>query len=235
MHCPHCGYSCSAKGKDISIQTIYNIISLIKDIDEQFIVIGGGEPTIHPNLWEILGLLFSTRNECSEESSIFIITNGKETETVKSLIYLGLSCAIGLELSTDKYHSPIDKEIKDLFAKYSKQSERDRRRCLGERDVARFNTLIPAGRAKNLAVSFSEESCICDDIFITPEGDVKICGCEDSPIIGNVNNEKIGVLTKNICLVRDYLSEKLSRPCCKSYKEKEFKNWIKKTSSDKDI
>ena len=53
--------------------------------------------------------------------------------------------------------------------------------------------LTYAGRAKKIADDKTwtskykfEYSCTCNDLFITPSGHIKTCGCEDSPVIGHV-------------------------------------------------
>ena len=44
--------------------------------------------------------------------------------------------------------------------------------------------LIKAGRCKE-----GLEECICSDIFVKPNGDVRACGCVDSLSFGNINGK----------------------------------------------
>ena len=141
-----------------------------------YIAIGGGEPTLHPYFWQYLGMALGT--ECE---SIWLATNGSVTKTALRLAQLARRGIIGVALSLDAYHDTIDPLVQEAFtngARSRRGSENDLReiRNVGEKVVA-------AGRAKDWGW---EEDCVCDDLFVTPQGILKQCGCKRAPTLGTV-------------------------------------------------
>lgn len=180
MHCAHCCYSCTSKGTDMKPEVYRKAIETIGDYDG-IISIGGGEPTLHPNFWEIIGLSIAHAFE-----GVWLATNGSQTKTVIALAKMAKSGVISCELSRDTYHEAIDSKVYDAFnnLKRYNQTSDDRR---GIRSV---NTIIAAGRGKNISGSVND--CPCEEVFIKPNGDAYMCGCKDAPRLGSIlNPEKL--------------------------------------------
>jgi len=165
MSCEHCCYSCTEEGEDMTMETVKNAFQLVPS----YITIGGGEPTLHPQFLEIL---VRCMGAVEVETGVHVITNGSNSEIAKILYKLAKAKVIGAELSLDDYHDPIDPEVKHLFMQHEKSMVRN----IAGREVN-------AGRC-----DFGTEGCVCPDTVITPNGDVWVCGCEDSPVLGNVND-----------------------------------------------
>jgi len=142
------------------------------------ISIGGGEPTIHPKFWDMLGWAITHTDH--EENKPWLATNGKKTQDALRLASLAKNGVISCNLSQDPYHEPIDESVIRAFSTkkngYPYDGSNDHR---GVRNTS--HNLINAGRC-----DWGEDSCICEDIFIKPNGDIYQCGCADSPKIGNV-------------------------------------------------
>lgn len=174
MSCEHCCMNCYSDGDDISIETVKNALDIFEG---HIITIGGGEPTIHPKFWEIFGEVMSREHW---EMPPYIVTNGSMTTIAKALANMAKAGVIGAALSQDAYHDPIDYEVVKAFTKGESLFRGDND-CRDIRDVT--GNEINAGRC-----DFGEEGdCPCNDFIIQPDGSVKFCGCDDAPIIGNVN------------------------------------------------
>jgi len=165
MSCEHCGFNCTHEGEDMSFGTFKAALEM-----DEYITIGGGEPTIHP---EFEKFLLYAIGHCE---STFIITNGSRTELSLTMLGMakGLEDRFGVELSQDPYHDPIDTRVVDAFKKA------DRIRNVEGK-------LISAGRANEFFDSDElREECICSDRIVEPNGDIRACGCDNAPVIGNV-------------------------------------------------
>lgn len=172
MTCEHCCNSCSPnEGEHMTKRTLEYAIDLANECSE-LITIGGGEPTVHPRFWEFVGYIIG-HLDTSEESPIFMITNGKKTRDALKLAQLNNNerSVIMTELSQDLYHEEIDERVVKAFGKNT--------RCVNEH-VKRV------GRAKNWGY---ELGCVCDDIVIEPDGTIFPCGCR-------VDGEQMGTVFK---------------------------------------
>jgi hypothetical protein len=190
MRCAHCGFDCSPdKGSHMSIQTVTEAINFIHDNDgDEFITIGGGEPTINPNFFKIL-------DKCVDNfSTVSMVTNGKATTKAWKLINTALEIEelygaekLCISLSQDRYHDPIDIGIRNFYR--DKHKLRDSTHLFTVNGESAWG-VVNSGRAKRLNIGNINRpdyaSCICDTQIIQPNGDIRICGCIDSPIIGNV-------------------------------------------------
>jgi MoaA/NifB/PqqE/SkfB family radical SAM enzyme len=171
--------NCYSDGDDMSIETAKKALEMFEG---DILTIGGGEPTIHPKFWEIFGLAMGIN--IRYELNPMIVTNGSMTDTAIALAALAKSGAISAALSQDAYHDPIDSKVVQAFVKdkprrYSNDIYTD---CREIRNVAGHE--INAGRC-----DFGEDDiCPCNDFIVKPNGDVKACGCDDAPILGNIND-----------------------------------------------
>lgn len=176
MTCAHCCSRCTEKGEDMTLATWENAVEFAKERGEEYVSIGGGEPTVHPLFWQILG------SALGEFGSVWMATNGKLTKTALALAGLSKgSETFGVALSQDPFHEPINERVVAAF----------RNAKLELRDTSR--NLSNTGRAKDNNLGH-DDHCVCGGLLIKPDGGIYPCGCEDAPRIGNVN--KGGVFKK---------------------------------------
>ena len=171
MSCAHCCMSATEEGEDMSLETFKACLSH----EPESISLGGGEPTLNPNfekmLFLSLGLSFC--------EFVWLASNGSMTETSIVLANMARSGILGVVLSQDDFHDPIDPEVIEAFTQgkienhrgFSPVAEGDLReiRNVGE-------DLINSGRC-----DIGKEGCACDMMMVHPNGDVYACGCDDSP------------------------------------------------------
>ena len=182
MKCPHCCNSCGPRGKDMSWDTFVKAMEYCKD---EYITLGGGEPTLHPMFWQMFGYALGTAED------IFIITNGKITEIALRLARLARRGIIGCDLSRDRYHEDIEPFVVKAFTKVSggfmdeHEKENDRR---GIRNTtAGGREAIYQGRAKVTQVAaYDSVACLCDSYQFHPDGNIYACGCTNAPLIGKI-------------------------------------------------
>ena len=210
FHCLHCCYSCTMRGKHGDLNTIAAAIAFAREQGDESISIGGGEPTLHPDFFAILSLCLANFDY------VWMATNGSQTESMFRLARIiddqdfesfapedyctcetdeeRDSCycypqdaipnsdnKLSVALSQDKFHDDeVDPRIVQLW--HSKAS-RHQHSHFEIRDVSAH--VIAAGRATKTGAGW-EEGCVCPDLFIRPDGKIKLCGCIRSPVIGDV-------------------------------------------------
>ena len=176
MSCDHCGMSCTHEGENMSIETWEATINLIKNLGEESIALGGGEPTLHPDFWRFIG------ESLGAVEFLWLATNGSMTDISLSLANLAKRGIIGCELSIDEYHDPIDESVIKAFTK-KKTNIPDRWK--NDEDMRNIRTVtgseILSGRC-----DWGTDGCICPDLIIKPNGDIMACGCDDAPKLGSV-------------------------------------------------
>lgn len=171
MFCKHCCFSCTAVGNDMSFSVYKAAIKLAGGFDCS-LVIGGGEPTIHPEFWEYLGLALSVPVE-----SLWMATNGSVTETALRLSELARKGVLGVALSMDPWHGKIDQRVVKAFngKRVFGYSGEDQNDCREVRDVSR--SVISSGRAVEYGVG-TRDACPCEGLFVDPYGAIWACGCK---------------------------------------------------------
>lgn len=206
MRCTHCCYSCSpSRGSSMTRETYVNVIAFARDYTD-CIAIGGGEPTLHKDFFTILGF-------CLQDFDyVWLATNGSRTKSMFRLcniitgedeqIYQDDKLTVAL--STDYYHDydMIEYRIRELWTRNAKRRDSG----FEVRDVS--GNVIREGRATKSGVWNKKEGCVCSDLFITPSGDIKLCGCKKSPVIGNVNTGDIEAKYKHILESEEYQNSK---------------------------
>lgn len=187
MACAHCCVSSSKyiKGKTMSRGIAEALIDLCFNFG-QTLALGGGEPTLHPEFFEILDYSLSGDDS---ENYVWLATNGKQTKKTKKLlrIYWGFEAEaevtgdlsrLSIELSRDEYHEEISPEIIRYFEN------------IGE--PTRFgNTAIRNGASREVSdAGFAKENmiattsdCCCSTLMFMADGRIKFCGCDDAPVI----------------------------------------------------
>lgn len=116
MSCEHCCFACTDKGEDISLQDAKKAIDEASESGDLDITLGGGEPTMHPQFWEIAAYAVKTLDRVTE-CGVFVITNGKRTGDALALAWLADHGVLSAELSQDCWHDPIEEEVVEAFRK----------------------------------------------------------------------------------------------------------------------
>lgn len=138
-----------------------------------YVTLGGGEPTLHPRFWQILG------ESLAVFDTVWLATNGSQTRIALALANLAKRGVLGVALSQDGYHDKIAQAVIDAFTrdKPGRFAEGDDRREI--RDVS--------GKEKHAGrCDWGSADCACDDICIEPGGRIRGCGCTDAPVFGTV-------------------------------------------------
>lgn len=248
MDCMHCGYSCGKHGRHMSLATVKKAIKRMKRLDRKYgeenaICIGGGEPTLHPDFFEILKL-------CMDKFSyVWMATNGSQKATMLRLhaiirhmdaeyfdnwrdrnIIRNKKSNLVVCLSLDKWHSDIDEDIKMLWRSQSNYNH-EHRHCYELRDVGYM--LSNQGRAKYYSIGTKDHKCICDALFFKANGNIHICGCEHSPIVGTIDEGFNSYWNKARDLMDDELDGALGT-CYKTIKKNhpKFFTWLRKKDKE---
>lgn len=204
MHCAHCCYSCNMKGKHMDYSVSVHAINFIRDIlGDESISIGGGEPTLHPRFFDIL------ENCLQDFDYVWMATNGSKTKSMYRLHdiidgndYENCSCKtdeerdycqcqildgtnkLAVALSQDYFHDLIDERIVSLWTRNANVHKRSGYEI---RNVTNSHSgIVKEGRAKRTGNWQDEKGCVCSDIMIKPNGDIKLCGCSIAPVIGTI-------------------------------------------------
>jgi hypothetical protein len=85
-----------------------------------------------------------------------------------------ISCA----LSQDDYHDPIFPEVVTAFTKGSATLRGEYPNQHDFREIRTVKHILNAGRAIKNGIA-TEKGCICDDLFVTPDGNLHPCGCTE--------------------------------------------------------
>ena len=150
---------------------------------EEYVTLGGGEPTLHPKFWEILGVALG------HAESVYLVTNGSVTETALTLASLAKRGVIGCALSQDDFHDPIDGRVIQAFTK--DKTPRDSFLAVpGSMDQREIrNTTYDQEPHMAGRCDWGTLSCACSDLIVKPSGIVHACACDDAPTFGNINDE----------------------------------------------
>lgn len=114
---------------------------------------------------------------------VWLATNGSVTKTAVKLAKMAEKGVIGCALSQDPWHDPIDQEVLEAFGVdgYKRRQHWDHYRGNDMREIRDVSQGMtgpsPVGRAAENQLG-SEFHCVCDDIFITPDGNIWSCGCK---------------------------------------------------------
>jgi len=141
------------------------------DNGDGYYTIGGGEPTLHPNIYQIILEVVAA----AEPQGVHIVTNGSRTHDALLLARLAKAGVISACVSRDNYHAAIDPAVYDAF-----------QRSTADRDLRGINEggpVLARGRGRNIPGAV--DGCACADLLVDPAGDVWACGCKTMRI-GNV-------------------------------------------------
>lgn len=180
MECPHCCFSCTSKGSDMSAQTFASAIALAKEYSQD-ITLGGGEPTLHPQFMEFLkDSIVDLANTTDDlgTPAVCVITNGTNVKISKQLALLAKTGVISADLSQDDYHHAIEWQVVNAFTKTHSNNN-------DYRNIRTARTIMAKGRGKHIAGS--KNMCACDSPLIDPMGNVYPCGCKKTNL-GHISN-----------------------------------------------
>lgn len=183
MLCDHCCGDYGPEGEDMEMHVFKEALNLCDAWGMESISLGGGEPTVHPQFWEMVGLALTY------PFSIWMATNGKRKKDALRLLQMVRDDKLSVDLSMDIWHEEISYEVSDAFRTYEKRARYTGNHAARIRDITSgiHSAPIRAGRAAKLLSDWDlRDDCVCAGMMTLPNGDIKACGCEDSPIVGNV-------------------------------------------------
>ena len=165
MACAHCGYSCGPRKKSFMSLSLFE--AALEMLDTDSLSIGGGEPTLHPQFWAMIGIGLGT---CD---NVWLATNGSQTKTALRLAHMARNGVLGCDLSQDYYHAAIDPQVVKAFNVGAYRGHDNDLRAV--RNVN--HKIVRAGRAIRTR-TWQKEGCICEDIMVDPDGNIWSCGCK---------------------------------------------------------
>jgi sulfatase maturation enzyme AslB (radical SAM superfamily) len=170
MTCEHCCMRATAKGADMSREVFLEAMKMAESYGH-CITIGGGEPTIHPLLFDFIGIALAH----SDYQQVHIITNGKISSSAYRLAKMARAGFLGCDLSRDPWHDAIDPRVVEAFTQGKDKYGSDARDLRGIRTVT---SILPVGRALDNGMG-TENGCACDDLFVSPDGKLWACGHQE--------------------------------------------------------
>jgi len=176
MTCEHCCFACESKGDIMTLKTAERALKLFANYESRC-TIGGGEPTLHPQFFELLGLALSYNAYNFDDVKVLVVTNGKVKERALRLGKMGRADILHVELSQTDFHDPISDEVLDFYSK--RIGSTGIRRIEGDRVIA-------TGRASDWGPI---KGCACNTPRVTPTGNIHFCGCLEAPVLGNINDK----------------------------------------------
>jgi MoaA/NifB/PqqE/SkfB family radical SAM enzyme len=162
-------------GDDMPRDVVVQALKLARDTGEYTITIGGGEPTLHKNFWDYVGLALG---HSDIESPLHIATNGTVEKTALKLADLAKAGILHVELSRTEWHraervQPTAAVLKAFERKKRSSFDRDNDMRGVREETGAYGVPFAVGRASEWGTS----GCCCDTIHVDPNGDLYECGC----------------------------------------------------------
>jgi hypothetical protein len=212
MCCPHCCFDCEpGKGEDMDPNTAFTAIQTAEAAGLT-VSLGGGEPTLHPD-FEVL-FCYAMAISMKNGRRIYMVTNGSQTERMKSIFPLVKAEMADVIVSYDVYHdvSQVDPEVVQMYHSIGR---------LGG-DVMKDtipHPLIKAGRQKE----GDDSHCHAPEMFVAVDGTVSFCACPDAPKIGRIGHGEKPAMRLAADVLRGYGGGCGAR-CWKSIREED--KWL---------
>jgi len=181
MKCGHCAMAATSKGRDMP----FDIFKLAMDQAERYgetVALGGGEPTLHPLFWQLIGYALSK----DLEGSLWLATNGKRTKDALRLAALARNGTLGVALSQDEWHGKIDPRVVQAFTQKNDVTYHGGYNNPYPNDYREIRTVkepYKAGRWTSGA-----RRCACPELVVDPDGAIRQCGCLDSPKLCHIRD-----------------------------------------------
>lgn len=190
MNCSHC-CNYEENGEHMTFDMFKEVLNKWGETlkkNNRCIVLGGGEPTIHPNFWEII--------DYSKKYGLpWLATNGKRTDDLIKLTHMAKEGEIYVVLSLDRWHEKINIEAENMFRDGLIQKNKNYwypEKGKGNKDKREIRTCLNPAYSGRWKIK-KRTSCHCKEVRVKPNGNIYCCGCESSdiehcPIIGTVYN-----------------------------------------------
>jgi len=185
MKCPHCWLDATAEGEDMS----WEIFKAALKLNHWSFVLGGGEPTLHPEFSRFLDYALEALDQ---QGCIQVVTNGTQTQTAMELARLTRLWKrdryFQAALSYDAAHDldMVSAEVVEEFRRLDALSN------AFIDDEGFYSPPYAQGRAL-LNYDFLKYECVLPEPVVWPRGEVTFCGCDKSPVIGHVLDEDFDV------------------------------------------
>jgi MoaA/NifB/PqqE/SkfB family radical SAM enzyme len=164
----------------MSYETYSKTIELAVKMNEK-IALSGGEPTIHPQFLSFLEMAIKKSKTKDYNITPYVHTNGKNKRISLMLLELAKKRKVVAGISLDKWHDPIDEEVKRSF-------QLSQGFYVFVRDVSKSPDVAPqkSGRCED-----GYDFCpMFGTPFIDVDGSIHECGCENAPEIGHIADQK---------------------------------------------
>jgi MoaA/NifB/PqqE/SkfB family radical SAM enzyme len=200
LSCPHCFLSCGPRGIDIEDHVFYAAVDLAKQYYNDIstislvphrveITIGGGEPTLHPHLWEYIEYALKITGE---QGIVGIATNGLREKDAIKLANMAKEGILSAGVSYDRFHNPVASNRVLKAFKNNADDEHDLRTIITIDD----EDISSNGRA--LKNKLGTVGCCCTTITVDVKGNIFQCGCMLNKL-GTVSSSDIPTILIPIC------------------------------------
>lgn len=186
MMCSHCMQDSRPDSNDfMSMEVVDDFINFSKNIEYGILIISGGEPTLHPQLYDIIDRIYNKSN--IKPKRILIASNGdfilddKRIEMVQR-ISNDFKDVVGWQISLFKNYYRLYNKIISNYNKIKKVTEP----CTCNIETDGLRKIIPLGRASKL------------------KGIEKLCDTQKYRNISCINGHLLALQSEN---VQDYFSK----------------------------
>lgn len=187
MTCEHCAFACTMEGTFMELETVRKALEIYTRDGGGDFTIGGGEPCLHPQFETIITMIIAHMHKKPYPSVPFIVVNGSFRKRALWLLELAEQNLIKPKLSYDQFHNMkmVHPSVVDAYRKHKwlwgPNAFTDQETAAPFRNT---DGLVAVGRA----VQFTDarKECACPTYMVKPSGEIKQCGCIESPVIGSV-------------------------------------------------
>lgn len=172
MTCRHCIQDSGPVGDDMPRDVFLAALAATDWRRPGLLILGGGEPTIHPAFTEYL----DEAVRLADERRIHVTTNGSMTAIALDLAARARRGEIGVMLSLDEWHDPIDPVVVEAWHGLKVRS-------------VEGASLKAKGRARRNGLPSDPawvHGCTQPMLVCEPNGEVRYCACENATIVGDV-------------------------------------------------
>jgi MoaA/NifB/PqqE/SkfB family radical SAM enzyme len=191
----------------MSWSTFCDALALAEQYGDQ-VSLGGGEPTLYPDFWQALQEAVRSDVEC-----VWLATNGSKREDSRYLAMLAGHCEedwmdmICFDECWDEDNEGYEQDNPNPRIGWTTFEAWDKFTCALSQDAyhpAIAPETVTAFTSRKLEIRDStfkvknhgsaienqlggDDECACSDLFVVPDGTVKMCGCGDSLVLGNIS------------------------------------------------